>query len=849
MRKLFFIALLLSGFITRGFSQVVINEVMYAPTSPHKEWFEIYNNGTSSVNLQNWKWRDAAVSNPIRTITTSSVVLNAGQYAIICEDSANLRQAFPSITGIVLQSIGWNALNNSGNENVVLYDASNLTSDSLTYTNSWGGSNGNSLERKLASGPTNQQTNWGTSIDPSGATPDRKNSLSPKNYDLILSAFTITPSNPIVGGNVSMQCVIKNAGALQANNFELNLYRDINLDSIPASSEIINSNNFSSLNAGDSTVYTFSYQIPDINSIQYIAKVIFSQDEDTLNNLIVKRITIGGGGIIPTGLVINEVMYAPLSPNKEWFEIFNGSTSGVNLQNYKWKDAAASNPYRTITSQSVIIPSGGYAVICEDSVNLRLAYPSITGLVLQSIGWNALNNTGNENVVLYNSSYQIVDSLTYADSWGGTNGRSLERINPAENTNLQSNWGSCISPSKATPGTVNSLTPKDYDLALSNFLISPSSPQKDDILNLQFTVKNIGLNTSSNSSLNIYFDANFNGIPETSEIMNSYPLPNINKNDSVYYSYRYQSTDTSALQFIGRVIYPNDMDTTNNTLIKKVIFGNYLAINEIMYDPATGSAEYVEIFNPTSKNINLTGLKLWETSSSTNIYDSLYFEIQSGSFLLVASDSTIYTKFPFLRDISPNNKIFFNKSLSLSNSGDTLKIIDASGTIIDFVAYSPKWNNPNIADTKGKSLERINPLLNGNDKNNWNTCVDSYGGTPLRQNSIYSSLPVSQGKITISPNPFSPDGDGFEDVAIIDYSIPQQVAQLRVKVYDAKGRLVRTLANNLPSGSKGQIIFNGLNDSGERLRIGIYIVYLEALDSRGGSVETIKSTVVVATKL
>ena len=187
--------------------------------------------------------------------------------------------------------------------------------------------------------------------------------------------------------------------------------------------------------------------------------------------------------------------------------------------------------------------------------------------------------------------------------------------------------------------------------------------------------------------------------------------------------------------------------------------------------------------------------------------------------------------------------------MSLSNSGDTLKIIDASGTIIDFVAYSPKWNNPNIADTKGKSLERINPLLNGNDKNNWNTCVDSYGGTPLKQNSIYSSLPVSQGKITISPNPFSPDGDGFEDVAIIDYYIPQQVAQLRVKVYDAKGRLVRTLANNLPSGSKGQIIFNGLNDSGERLRIGIYIVYLEALDSRGGSVETVKSTVVVATKL
>ena len=848
MRKLFFVTLVLFGCITQVFSQVVINEVMYAPTSPNKEWFEIYNAGTSSVNLQNWKWRDAAASNPTRTITTASVILNAGQYAIVCEDSANLRSVYPSLSGIILQSIGWNALNNSGNENVVLYNATGSHADSLTYSNTWGGSNGHSLERLLATDSTNKQSNWGTSIDPLGATPLRKNSLSPKNYDLLLKSFTITPSNPNVGQSITMQCIIKNIGALPANNFQLNLYRDINLDSIPQTGEQINSNTFTILNSGDSVIYSFSYAIPDINSIQYIAKIIFTQDEDTSNNQIIDRITIGGG-IIPTGLVINEVMYAPTSPNKEWFELYNGSTTGVNLQNYKWKDAAASNPYRTITTQSIIIPAGGFAIVCEDSANLRTAYPNISGIVLQSIGWNSLNNSGNENVVIYNSTYQIVDSLTYADSWGGSNGHSLERINPAVGTNQQSNWGTCISTQGATPNKVNSLTPKDYDLALSTFTISPSSPQKGDILHLNYAVKNIGLNSSSNASLKTYLDANFNGIAETSELVNSYTLPSINKNDSALYIFAYQTTDTIALQFIGKVDYPDDMDTTNNTLIKKVSFGNNLAINEIMFDPAANSCEYVEIYNPTSKDINITGWKLWEPSSSTKIYDSLYYVIPSGSYVLVAADTTVYNKFPYLRAASSNNKIFFNKSLSLSNSGDTIKILDASGSLIDFVAYSPKWVNPNISDTKGLSLERINPLLNGNDKNNWNSCVDSYGGTPLKQNSIYSVLPVSKGTMTISPNPFSPDGDGHEDVTIIDYNIPMPIAQLRVKVYDVKGRLVRTLANNLPSGSKGQIIFNGLNDNGERLRIGIYIIYLEALDSRGGTVETIKSPVVVATKL
>lgn len=848
MRKLFFIALVLFGCFTQVFGQVVINEVMYAPVSPNKEWFEIYNAGTSAVNLQNWKWRDAAASNPIRTITTASVILNAGEYAIVCEDSANLKSVYPSLSGIILQSIGWNALNNTGNENVVLFNSSGTDSDSLTYNNTWGGSNGNSLERKLATGLTNQQTNWGTSIDPLGATPLRKNSLSPKNFDLILKSFTITPSNPQVGQSVTMQCIIKNTGAQAANSFQLNLYNDINLDSIPSGSELINTNTFTTLNAGDSVTYTFAYIIPDANSIQYIAKVIFAQDEDTTNNQITKRITIGGG-TVPTELVINEVMYTPTSPNKEWFELYNGSSSAVNLQNYKWRDAAASNPIRTITTQSISIPAGGYAIVCEDSSNFHTAYPGTTGIVIQSIGWSALNNTGSENVVLYNSTLQTVDSLTYSDSWGGTNGRSLERIGASVPTNQQSNWGTCISSTGATPDKANSLTPKDYDLALSAFTISPSSPQKGDLLNLQYTVKNIGMNTSSNAVLKTYLDANFNGIPETSELINTYSLPAIVSGGSNGYTFSYQSTDTTSLQFIGRVEYPDDMDTTNNTLIKKVTFGNYLAINEIMFDPAANSSEYVEIYNPTGKDINISGWKLWEPSSSTKIYDSLYTTIASGSYILVAADTSIFSTYPYLRDISPNNKIYFNKSLSLSNSGDTLKILDASGNTIDFVAYSPKWVNPNISNTKGLSLERINPLLNGNDRNNWNSCVDMYGGTPLKQNSIYSVIPVSKGKVTIAPNPFSPDGDGFEDFAIIDYSLPMQVSQLRVKVFDVKGRLVRTLANNMPSGSKGQIIFNGLNDNGERLRIGIYIVYLEALDSSGGTVETVKSTVVVATKL
>ncbi len=234
-------------------SQIVINEIMYGPVSPNKEMYELYNSGAVPVNIQNWKWRDAATSNPIRTITTSSVEIPANSFVLVCEDTANVRTVFPGISGILVQSVGWNALNNSGNENLVVYNSTGSTVDSLTYTNSWGGSSGGySLEKRIPTGPTNNQANWGTSIDPNFATPNRQNSLTPKPYDLLLKSFTITPLFPVAGQPLDMNFVIKNTGINTANNFSLNLYNDVNFDSIAQNNELITSKPYASLLSNDS---------------------------------------------------------------------------------------------------------------------------------------------------------------------------------------------------------------------------------------------------------------------------------------------------------------------------------------------------------------------------------------------------------------------------------------------------------------------------------------------------------------------------------------------------------------------------------------------------------------------
>ncbi|MCK7525867.1 MAG: hypothetical protein MZV64_53800 [Ignavibacteriales bacterium] len=59
-------------------------------------------------------------------------------------------------------------------------------------------------------------------------------------------------------------------------------------------------------------------------------------------------------------------------------------------------------------------------------------------------------------------------------------------------------------------------------------------------------------------------------------------------------------------------------------------------------------------------------------------------------------------------------------------------------------------------------------------------------------------------------------------------TLSQATAQVRIKIFDNKGRLVRTLLNNQASGSSGSVIFDGLDDETHALRMGIYIIFLRS---------------------
>ncbi len=100
--------------------------------------------------------------------------------------------------------------------------------------------------------------------------------------------------------------------------------------------------------------------------------------------------------------------------------------------------------------------------------------------------------------------------------------------------------------------------------------------------------------------------------------------------------------------------------------------------------------------------------------------------------------------------------------------------------------------------------------------------------------------------IVLTPNPFSPDGDGMDDRLQIQYRFEDPNYMLKVRVYDRYGRLIRHLAENYPAGFDGALAWDGRSDAGETNRIGIYIVYVEAYNSSTGQKKVFRETAVLA---
>ena len=670
--------------------------------------------------------------------------------------------------------------------------------------------------------------------------------------DVSLSNLSVFPSLPSREDPFSLSVVAKNLSTHELSASLVDFYLDANDDGAAELSERFATINTPVLASGDSAIITVQHAPMHAGQYCCIAVISLPLDgnhfNDTAQSIIVIRPKKGD-------ILVSEIMYAPVDDEPEWVELLNASMDTINLKNWRISDSNTS--MKSIIAQTnVFILPHSYLVIAKDSV-FATYHSGVTAIIAN---FSALNNSTPDAVVIYDTRLNTVDSVMYAPSWGGQNGKSLERIDTEMPSISMSNWGTSQDSIGSTPGRKNSVARLDYDVMISNLTQTRTMVAEKIVPGVNVSVRNIGRRTTDSVFVSIYSDSNHNAIPEPSELIHTIlSSHSLIPGDSILLSESLPQLVSGESNIIVIADWWRDENSRNNrdSIFVKICFDpRSIIINEIMYDPLSDQNEWFELFNRSSQPIDLSRWTFNDkpTLSGVNSFEicNQLFVIRSGDYAIVAADSSIFHLVQkTTHSDSITHGIILNRSggFGFNNDGDAVVLKDLTGQTIDSVAYLPYWHHPDVVDTRGRSLERINPNIDSNDPRNWSTCSNILGGTPGKANSIIVTSVKSNSMISIAPNPFSPDGDGFEDFCIIRYNLPMMTSTLNLRIYDVKGRLIRALANGELAGTHGEIVWDGIDDNKQRARIGVYVVFLEATDQSSGKVVTAKAAAVVAAKL
>ncbi len=709
-------------------STVVINEILYAPSSPEPEWIELFNTSTDSIDLKRWSIADN--SGRRANLTVENFSIHGLDYLILADDSS-LFSVHPAVSSTTL-IVNIPSLNNSGDA-VVLFDNRNLVMDSLMYSPSWGGSGGRSLERISTSSSSTDPLNWGTSRDPKGSTPGKKNSLTPKDFDLGVAGISFDPDAPFVGEEFTVGVIIENVGVQRAEDFVVELYQDVNRDSVGQLSErLLFVQNPMSIPSGDSATVMAGPLRMEAGGYYLLAVVSFGLDEDLTNNslFISLRPAYRRGSVL-----VNEIMYAPGLLEPEWVEFYNTMDLPIDIQGWKISNRNSGSKHSVHGATRRIDPRS-YLLITRDSIALAAVHPEVSApiLVASSLPVYFLSNEGDE-VVLTDPQNTIIDSVMYQPFWGGGGGLSLERISLLGESNDPDNWGTSKHPTGSTPGFQNTVAPKNFDLTIRRLSIRPNRPTVGEDVFVEAVIANHGLEPTDQYVIEFYEDVNRDSIAQDGELFFLHEgLRVLLSGDSLSLSARLMKISPGYHRIIVQIHLHLDEDTTNNARIEefKTRFPRgTVVVNEIMYAPELGQPEWVELMNVSEHDVNLAEWTL-ANHTLTKRYEvaAADYVLRRQSYVVITKDSSVFFTF----HPSVTGKVLEADRLPsffLNNSGDAVVAQDDYGATIDSVAFLANWGGE-----QGKSLERIDPVGSSTDSSNWGTSVHSLGSTPGRRNSL-----------------------------------------------------------------------------------------------------------------
>ncbi|PIY93297.1 MAG: hypothetical protein COY69_02360, partial [Candidatus Magasanikbacteria bacterium CG_4_10_14_0_8_um_filter_32_14] len=651
---------------------IVINEFVSDPVLDNKEWVEIYNNSTTTVNLQDWELHEGdKTSTSTKKILSLDNILETNSFLVVTINSSKLNNdgdliALYDNLGNLVDVVRYGNWIDTLDENIA--DNAPDTSDPNAVARIVDGQNtgNNKNDFAVTTQPTPGEPNVikavVTAPPNSGGGGNGSSQTSSKVYnprDLVINEMVSDPSDGEeefveLFNNTTETVDLTNwklsdgseadtvlDGEIDAKNFyvvekpkgSLNNAGDLVLLTDPSDKEIdkivygtwddgniydnapMASDPYSlirKVDGQDADNDYYDFVITD--TITKNAKNIFSMSGEDKN--------INDNIILQTNVIINEVFPNPAGSDidDEFIEIFNNGKETVDLKDWQLSDSTK----KKYTIKQGILKSGDYIVFKRSMTDI------------------ALNNTGGDEVKLFSSNGSIVDLVSYP---GGV----LEKQSYVRQEDNIWVWTT-----KVTSGTKNILEGKS------------SSPI-------------VVIDTDTEVAVNewVTFDASDTVSPDGKKLSFNWDFADGTDDNGASVEHKFGQEGVYSVTLI--------VDDGTNKSEKQIVVtaklssdfvGGYngisnvsvLNISEVLANPVgSDTTEFVELFNPSDEDLDISGLKLDDEEGGSKAY--------------TFPDKTIIKTKEYKVFGRQDTKLAFN------NTSDSVRILYPDGTILTEIRF------------------------------------------------------------------------------------------------------------------------------------------------------------------
>ncbi|MEW6556369.1 MAG: lamin tail domain-containing protein [Elusimicrobiota bacterium] len=509
---------------------------------------------------------------------------------------------------------------------------------------------------------------------------------------------------------------------------------------------------------------------------------------------------------------INELT-ANISGGKDWIEFYNCSSGDINLDQWSVEAAKLSggaNPCKTFPA--VTISSGAYFVLkFNDSTADEITADDGDGYKEFYTGVGITGLTGTDNViVLRNSLSDIVDAVVFCngdDKWTAGDSLFSDAISANQWTGAVDEGSAAelgSSASKSLARDDKSTDTDAEDVAKTDW--QATSDRTEGRKNPAFPV------TPPAGAGNIY--------GKITEV-----APGISGGDFVEIYITNGSNITGAKLYEGKTVIKTLPNLNTAAKMYLVVHCSQAGTDETTDTNGNG---YIDLYSDES------------TPGLTGTDNNLTLKNADGTmvdFVSFAEDSSSYT----------GEQSVYDTAVSTGQWAHPSDVTDAVGTEDYYIHGSVSWSE----STTGSITRKIDPSSQTGQPLDTNTKTDWYEGSATKGQGPYGTAAKETTKILeVFQSPFSPARDGKYSYCVIAYNVEAN-SQVTVRVFDTNGRLVKILLDQIdvPAGGANTVNWDGKDEDGATVSIGVYIVHIEVQNKKTGNIKTAAKRVVVARKI